>query len=158
MRMCLESARRAEFAPSGPNNLPLAADLRVGRESTRRRRCLQYVRFGLEQPGRFVVLFGSAGRPTPPEVSPQELPGWPAFAGFIAAIETCVDAGSAPHIDPQAAALRLWVALHGMTVLRVSKKGFPWPPVERLVDELLQDLVLNSTQARQQAEARGPHS
>jgi AcrR family transcriptional regulator len=123
-----------------------------------RARCLQYVRFGLERPGRFVVLFGTAGRPTPPEVTPQELPGWPAFAGFIAAIETCVAAGSAPQLDPRAAALRLWVALHGMTVLRVSKTGFPWPPVERLVDELLQDLVLNSSQARQQAEGRGPHS
>jgi hypothetical protein len=43
-----------------------------------------------------------------------------------------------------------------MTVLRVSKKGFPWPPVERLVDELLQDLVLNSSLARHAAGAR-PH-
>jgi AcrR family transcriptional regulator len=122
-----------------------------------RARCLQYVRFGLEQPGHFVVLFGTAGRPTPPQVSPQELPGWPAFAGFINAIETCIAAGSAPQLDPRAAALRLWVALHGMTVLRLSKRGFPWPPVERLVDELLQDLVLNSALARH-AETPGPHS
>jgi AcrR family transcriptional regulator len=121
-----------------------------------RARCLQYVRSGLEQPGHFVVLFGTAGRPSPPQVSPEELPGWPAFAGFIAAIERCVAAGSAPQLDPRAAALRLWVALHGMTVLRVSKKGFPWPPVERLVDELLQDLVLNSSLARHAAGAR-PH-
>src|SRR5919197_75475 len=112
-----------------------------------RARCLQYVRFGLERPGHFVVLFGTAGRPTPPEVTPHQLPGWPAFAGFIAAIETCVAAGSAPQLDPRAAALRLWVALHGMTVLRVSKTGFPWPPVEGLVDELLQELVLNSSLA-----------
>ena len=112
-----------------------------------RARCLQYVRFGLEQAGHFVVLFGTQGRPTPPQVRPQELPGWPAFAGFIAAIETCVAAGSAPPLDPRAAALRLWVALHGMTVLRLSKKGFPWPPVERLVDELLSDLVLKSALA-----------
>jgi AcrR family transcriptional regulator len=121
-----------------------------------RARCLQYVRSGLEQPGHFVVLFGTAGRPSPPQASPEELPGWPAFAGFIAAIERCVAAGSAPQLDPRAAALRLWVALHGMTVLRVSKKGFPWPPVERLVDELLQDLVLNSSLARNAA-GTGPH-
>jgi AcrR family transcriptional regulator len=121
-----------------------------------RARCLQYVRSGLEQPGHFVVLFGTAGRPSPPQVSPEELPGWPAFAGFIAAIERCVAAGSAPQLDPRAAALRLWVALHGMTVLRVSKEGFPWPPVERLVDELLQDLVLNSSLARNAA-GTGPH-
>lgn len=113
-----------------------------------RARCLQYVRFGLQQPGHFLVLFGTAGRPTPPQVTPQQLPGWPAFAGFINAIESCIAAGSAPQLDPPAAALRLWIALHGMTVLRVSKKGFPWPPTEHLVDELLQDLIHNSSLAR----------
>ena len=122
-----------------------------------RARCLQYVRYGLEQPGQFVVLFGTAGRPTPPQVTPEELPGWPAFAGFIAAIERCIAAGSAPQVDPRATALRLRVALHGMTVLRLSKKGFPWPPAERLVDELIQDLVLNSSLARH-PESSGPHS
>lgn len=110
-----------------------------------RERSLQYVRFGLEQPGHFLVLFGTAGRPAPPQVIPEELPGWPAFAGFINAIESCVATGSAPQLDPPAAALRLWIALHGMTVLRISKKGFPWPSIESLVDELLQDLVLNSS-------------
>lgn len=122
-----------------------------------RARCREYVRYGLEQPGQFVVLFGTTGRPTPPEVTPQELPGWPAFAGFVAAIERCTAAGSAPPVDPRAAALRLWVALHGMTVLRLSKKGFPWPPAERLVDELIQDLVLDSSLA-EHPERRSPHS
>ena len=54
----------------------------------------------------------------------------------------CCWSRETPEID--AAALRLWVALHGMTVLRVSKKGFPWPRVDRLVDDLLTDLVLDS--------------
>jgi hypothetical protein len=65
-------------------------------------------------------------------------------AGFVSAIEDCVSAGRAPQVDPRSAATRLWAGLHGMTVLRVSKKGFPWPSVERLVEELLTDLVLDS--------------
>jgi AcrR family transcriptional regulator len=109
-----------------------------------RARSLAYVRFGLENPGNFLVLFGTAGRPTPPKGTPEQLPGWPAFAGFAAAIEACISRRRAPQLDPRSAATRLWAALHGMTVLRLSKKGFPWPPVERLVDELLTDLVLNS--------------
>jgi AcrR family transcriptional regulator len=109
-----------------------------------RARCLAYARFGLEKPGNFLVLFGTAGRPTPPQTTPQQLPGWPVFAGFVAAIEACVSAGRAPEVRPRAAATRLWAALHGITVLRVSKKGFPWPPIEQLVDELITDLVLDS--------------
>jgi AcrR family transcriptional regulator len=112
-----------------------------------RARCNEYVRYGLEQPGRFTVLFGTAGRPAPPDVAPHELPGWPAFAGFVAAIERCTAAGAAAQVDARAAAIRLWVALHGMTVLRVSKKGFPRPPAEQLVDELLHELVLASSVA-----------
>jgi AcrR family transcriptional regulator len=109
-----------------------------------RARSLAYVRFGLEHPGNFLVLFGTTGRPAPPQEKPEHLPGWPAFAGFVSAIEDCVSAGRAPQVDPRSAATRLWAGLHGMTVLRVSKKGFPWPSVERLVDELLTDLVLDS--------------
>lgn len=109
-----------------------------------RARCLAYVRFGLENPGNFLVLFGTTGRPTPPEERPEELPGWPVFAGFVAAIEACVCARRAAQVQPRAAATRLWAALHGITVLRVSKKAFPWPPVGRLVDELLTDLVFDS--------------
>lgn len=109
-----------------------------------RARSLAYVRFGLEHPGNFLVLFGTTGRPAPPQEKPEHLPGWPAFAGFVSAIEDCVSAGRAPQVDPRSAATRLWAGLHGMTVLRVSKKGFPWPSVERLVDDLLTDLVLDS--------------
>jgi AcrR family transcriptional regulator len=109
-----------------------------------RARCLTYVRFGLENPGNFLVLFGTAGRPTPPEGTPEQLPGWPLFAGFVSAIQACVSARRAPEVDPRAGATRLWAALHGITVLRVSKKGFPWPPIDQLVDELITDLVLDS--------------
>jgi hypothetical protein len=35
-------------------------------------------------------------------------------------------------------------ALHGLTVLRSSKRGFPWPPVEALVDGLLDEFGLTS--------------
>ncbi|HET9896757.1 MAG TPA: TetR/AcrR family transcriptional regulator [Streptosporangiaceae bacterium] len=109
-----------------------------------RARSLAYVRFGLENPGSFLVLFGTTGRPAPPGEEPEQLPGWPVFAGFVSAIEDCVLAGRAPRVDPRSAATRLWAALHGMTVLRVSKKAFPWPPAAQLVDDLLTDLVLDS--------------
>ena len=109
-----------------------------------RARCLGYLRFGLERPGEFLVLFGTEGRPIPPQGAPEQLPGWPLFAAFVAGIERCLPTRPAPGgADAQLRATLLWVALHGATVLRVSKKGFPWPPVEHLVEQLLQRLVLD---------------
>jgi AcrR family transcriptional regulator len=103
-----------------------------------RARCLAYIRFGLERSGEFVVLFGTEGRPTPPDVESEHLPGWPVFAAFVAAVERCRPEQPA---DARTRATLLWVALHGATVLRLSKRGFPWPPLEQIVDELLRHLV-----------------
>jgi AcrR family transcriptional regulator len=108
-----------------------------------RARCLAYVGFGLERAGEFVVLFGTEGRPTPPQAATERLPGWPVFAAFVAAVDRCrleVRPGERP--DATTLATLLWVALHGATVLRLSKRGFPWPPIEQMVDELLRHLVI----------------
>ena len=109
-----------------------------------RSRCLGYLRFGMERHGEFLVLFGTEGRPTPTSGAPEQLPGWPLFAAFVAGIERCLATSrAAGNADAQRRATLLWVALHGATVLRVSKKGFPWPPAEQLVDDMLQRLVLD---------------
>ncbi len=109
-----------------------------------RARCLGYVQFGLQRRGEFLVLFGTEGRPQPPEGGPEVLPGWPVFAALLDDVERCLTAGRrAPATDARTQTTLLWAALHGLTVLRLSKKGFPWPPVEDLVDHLLGELVLD---------------
>ena len=108
-----------------------------------RARCLAYAGFGIERSGEFVVLFGTEGRPTPPHAAAERLPGWPVFAAFVTAVERCrPDAGRGKASDATMRATLLWVALHGATVLRLSKRGFPWPPLELMVDELLRHLVV----------------
>jgi hypothetical protein len=97
----------------------------------------------LERPGEFLVLFGTEGRPQPPEGDPGLLPGWPVFAALLDDVERCLAAGrTEPAADARSKATLLWAALHGLTVLRSSKRGFPWPPVEALVDGLLDELDL----------------
>lgn len=105
-----------------------------------RARSVAYVRFGLERSGEFVVLFGTEGRPTPPDVESEHLPGWPVFAAFVAGVQRCLPS---PAADARTRATLLWVALHGAAVLRLSKRGFPWPPLEQMVDELLRHLVID---------------
>jgi hypothetical protein len=42
------------------------------------------------------------------------------------------DASVAPRQDAFAVATSVWTGLHGIVSLRLSKPGFPWPPVEVL--------------------------
>jgi hypothetical protein len=63
------------------------------------------------------------------------------FGDFVRAVRRCVDAGLAPHDDPAVVATVLWAGLHGIVDLRLGKPGFPWPPVEALVDRTLRGLV-----------------
>ncbi len=50
----------------------------------------------------------------------------------------CLDAGDSAASSAQAAAVRVWVSLHGMVTLRASLPRFPWPPRGTLLDQLVQ--------------------
>ena len=103
-----------------------------------RARCLAYVRFGLERPGEYRVLFSAVG------LGPAGLgsagtrphPGAASFFALVRAVEGCLG-------DPGPAFLRsvqLWSLLHGLVDLMITKPEFPWPPVEDVVDSALDQL------------------
>jgi hypothetical protein len=52
-------------------------------------------------------------------------------------IRACIDAGVSDETSAQAATVRVWVSLHGMATLRASLPGFPWPPREALLQDLI---------------------
>jgi AcrR family transcriptional regulator len=63
------------------------------------------------------------------------------FEHMQAAVQRCLDAGAARPGDAFRIATSLWIGLHGVVSLRLSKPGFPWPPVEELVDQILSGLL-----------------
>jgi AcrR family transcriptional regulator len=97
--------------------------------------CGAYCRFGLAHPGHYQVLF-SANLALDP-ARPGERPGERVFGRLVAAVQACIDAGAARPQDASMTAVNVWVALHGIVSLRISRPNHAWPPVATLVNAAL---------------------
>lgn len=98
-----------------------------------RRRGRAYVRFGLENPEPYRILFMTR---TNGAQQRDFGAGARAFQHLVDAVQRCIDAGAFRRVDPFVAATGVWTAVHGVTSLLISMPGFPWPDVEALVDHV----------------------
>ncbi|HVE98471.1 MAG TPA: TetR/AcrR family transcriptional regulator [Mycobacteriales bacterium] len=100
-----------------------------------------YVRFGLDHPEAYRILFMTRSvraielTGESPEASDA---GVTALMHFVEAVRRCVDAGAFAPADPMLIALKLWIAVHGVVSLLICERGFPWPPVDVLVESILE--------------------
>lgn len=95
--------------------------------------CHAYCGYGLRHPGRYRVLFGTAGAPG---WEPQAMPGMATWNLFRTAVRDCLD----PAVDEASTAqtaVCIWVGLHGLLTLRRDRPSFPWPDLNTLTDTLL---------------------
>lgn len=81
-----------------------------------------YVRFGLEHPESYRILFMQPGRTGTDEATVSK-----AFADAEAAVAAGLKAGTVAGDDPRTVALTLWAAVHGITSLMIVAPDFPWP-------------------------------
>ena len=101
-----------------------------------RARGVAYVRFGLDNPEHYRILF-MGGQEGPERFTPERMARIAAFDHLVAEVQACIDAGVVRPIDPAVAACVLWMTVHGLTSLLISKPGFPWPPRDELVDAVI---------------------
>jgi AcrR family transcriptional regulator len=102
-----------------------------------------YVRWGLEHPGHYRVVFG--GR-VPKDVTRR--PGEGRVMLELVAASLAAARGEGPPSDADSrwrAGLLLWTGLHGIVSLRIDEHTIDWPDV----DDMLADLLV--------AHARLPH-
>ena len=97
-----------------------------------------YVRFGLEHPEEYRILFMSKEVDPSPAAYLERLKGLSGFNNLVTAVERCMDAGAFARADSFATACCLWAGVHGITSLLIAKPNFPWPPrfVERGIESL----------------------
>jgi AcrR family transcriptional regulator len=111
-----------------------------------RTRCRTYCRYGLGHPNLYRVMF-QADLPTATITpDPTTTPGRRSFENLVAAVTRCLDSGAAPpNDDPVRLATLIWTAEHGIVLARISRPTFPWPPLEELVDDMVNHMMTVTT-------------
>jgi len=97
-----------------------------------------YVRFGLEHPEQYRILFMRGGSHAAAASDENRIRRASAFDHMVEAVGRCIDAGLFPKTsDPFVVAVELWAVVHGLTSLIISKPTFSWPDADTLTDHLL---------------------
>lgn len=104
-------------------------------------RCRTYCRFAMSNPAYYRIMFMTDLGSTM-SFGFEEAPGRVAFEALVRAIKACQEAGLAPaDRDPFRLATLVWTAEHGLVSLRMTRRRFPWPPLDELVDDAVSALV-----------------
>jgi len=109
------------------------------------RRGAAYVRFGLENPEHYRILF--MDRDEPISFSEERMTDAAAFTHMVEAVQRAIDAGvlavgdGATATDAMTATIALWASAHGLTSLLIAKPDFPWPSINELIDQVLRAAV-----------------
>ena len=96
-----------------------------------------YVRWGLEEPGHYRVLFSAANAgPAGLRLDDEaEHPGAGSYRMLVEAVTACLPASRRNAALPLAT--ELWASLHGIVDLRITKPDIPWPDCSVLTDAAL---------------------
>ncbi|HYZ90791.1 MAG TPA: TetR/AcrR family transcriptional regulator [Actinomycetota bacterium] len=97
-----------------------------------------YVRFGLEHPEQYRIMFMSRTQDSLSALMYARLRRASGFDLVVEAAQRCVDAGMFPREDAFFLACGLWSSVHGITSLMIAKPWFPWPDAERLIDHCIE--------------------
>lgn len=97
-----------------------------------------YVRFGLENPEHYRILFMTKPEQTPESWTAEKVMGSAAFEHLVEAVAEAIEAiDIEPRPDPVFVSISLWSIAHGITSLLLTHTQFPWPDREQLVDYVL---------------------
>jgi AcrR family transcriptional regulator len=101
------------------------------------RRGEAYVRFGLDHPEAYRIMFMGRSTLVDRHVDTVEKAGTTAFEHLVTAVQRAIDAGGLrADVDPLQGAIFLWTGMHGITSLLISLAAFPWGDRETLVRDL----------------------
>jgi AcrR family transcriptional regulator len=97
-----------------------------------------YVRFGLENPEHYRILFMTKPEQTPESWTAEKVMGSAAFEHWVEAVAEAIDSiDFDPRPDPVFVSISLWSIAHGITSLLLTHPNFPWPDQDQLIEYVL---------------------
>ncbi len=96
-----------------------------------------YVRFGVEHPEQYRLLFMTRTPALDPETMRERITEVSGFGRVIAAAQRCIDEAVFAPGDAFMIACGLWIGVHGITSLLISKPSFPWPDHDELIEHVV---------------------
>ncbi len=97
-----------------------------------------YIKFGLENPEQYRILFMTKPAQTPESWTFERVIGSVAFEHLVAAVAECIEFLKLdPPPDAQMVAITLWSMVHGLTSLLLNHPKFPWPDRDALIEDVL---------------------
>ena len=111
-----------------------------------RKGCERYIAFGLKHPDHYVPAFVL---PPPEDLDPRrkqesmspESNGLKALGCLRDCIADGVRARKLRKVDPDVAARAAWAAIHGVTSLLITHKGFPWGDRQKVIAATIDGVV-----------------
>jgi AcrR family transcriptional regulator len=99
-----------------------------------------YLEFGTSHPNHYVVTFLQMQEPSN-DFDFEGSTGARAFGSLLEAVRACAAAGDIRTESAETTAQVLWAAVHGLTSLFITMKGFPFVSRKALVDHTLDTLI-----------------
>ena len=94
-----------------------------------------YVRFGLDHPDHYRVLFMQAPGNQPHHYTPDEVKASAAFGHLMNNVATLTaDPRVRDDVEPYELALDCWAFVHGLTSLLITKPDFGWPDADDMLN------------------------
>ena len=110
---------------------------------TLRQALLYLVEFGFNNPNQYRVFFFT--RPdvygTQEEFMEKESMARKSYLIFKEIVHDCIDAGKLQQLDTELLTQALAVAVHGLIVMTIYRKGFPWADRNMLAHTLVDGLL-----------------
>jgi AcrR family transcriptional regulator len=103
-----------------------------------RRRGEAYIRFGLDNPEQYRILFMD---PELTDTGQEQVQKWACLQHMVEAVQRAMADGGLVGDDPFLLTVGLWAAVHGLVSLLITKPEVPWPPLDRLIDHVMDTAI-----------------
>jgi AcrR family transcriptional regulator len=132
-----------EFAEQYFTNLNHIRARHMDPLDTLRQALLYFVEFGFNNPNQYRVFFFT--RPdvygTPEEYMEKESMARSSYLIFREIVQDCIDAGKLQQLDTELLTQALAVAVHGLIVMTIYRRSFPWADRKMLAHTLVDGLL-----------------